>query len=129
VTPFCSIALLFIRCRALTGCPDNRIKDCVEALSPPQQSLLMQYIYRGMAQRNEVTSSLQTNACSCYIVHFCYSLFPMCFSSGTLLSLQPLAKAASCGMLRWYIALHRRPHPVAQRHVGQAYCSRPTQHA
>jgi hypothetical protein len=29
--------------RALTGCPDNKIKDAVEALSPPQQSLLMQY--------------------------------------------------------------------------------------
>jgi hypothetical protein len=40
--------------RALTGCPDNKIKDAVESLSPQQQSLLMQYIYRGMAQRNEV---------------------------------------------------------------------------
>jgi hypothetical protein len=57
VTPFCSIALLFIRSRALTGCPDNRIKDCVEALSPPQQSLLIQYIYRvtahGATQRGD----------------------------------------------------------------------------
>jgi hypothetical protein len=40
--------------RALTGCPDNKMKDAIEGLSPPQQSLLMQYIYRGLAQRNEV---------------------------------------------------------------------------
>lgn len=43
---------------ALTGCPDNKMKDAVEALSPPQQTLLMQYIYRGMAQRNEAVSSV-----------------------------------------------------------------------
>lgn len=45
--------------RALTGCPDNRMKDTVEALSPPQQTLLMQYIYRGMTQRNEVLPLLR----------------------------------------------------------------------
>ncbi len=30
------------------------MKDAVDALSPSQQALLMQYIYRGMAQRSEV---------------------------------------------------------------------------
>jgi hypothetical protein len=106
-TPFFSIALLFIRCRALTGCPDNRIKDCVEALSPPQQSLLMQYIYRGMAQRNEVTSSLQSYACSCYIVH----LLLQSVSNVLLKWHAAVVAAAGEGCIVRYAALLHRPPP------------------
>jgi hypothetical protein len=53
--------------RALTGCPDIKMKDAIEGLSPPQQSLLMQYIYRGMAQRNEARILFRAAAerCTC----------------------------------------------------------------
>ena len=52
--PRAARADIYMFLRALTGCPDNKMKDAIEGLSPPQQSLLMQYIYRGLAQRNEV---------------------------------------------------------------------------
>ena len=100
--PPCSLSLswlLLTIIRALTGCPDNKMKDAVEALSPPQQTLLMQYIYRGMAQRSEASPPplLHPTPNASLLFTRGSRLFPASCSSGTPQSLPPPAKAASSG--------------------------------